>query len=151
MRSGKLGHKTRDWGKRRKRLSTRLATVLKHTRLTRWNSDTENLQPGPVSNHTLTSAPHNRVQSGLPLCENNNNTLVPPPFTPTLTKFPSSTIPPWLHVHQLSPVPQRLHSPLLAHHTSPGFCPHWSGVVGPNHHSAFFTTTLAIFTTTHGK
>ena len=24
-----------------------------------------------------------------------------------------------------------------------GFCPHWSGVVGPNHHSAFFTTTRA--------
>ena len=24
-----------------------------------------------------------------------------------------------------------------------GFCPHWSGVVSPNHHSAFFTTTQA--------
>ena len=27
--------------------------------------------------------------------------------------------------------------------TIAGFCPHWSGVVGPNHHSAFFTTTRA--------
>ena len=30
-----------------------------------------------------------------------------------------------------------------------GFCPHWSEVVGPNHHSTFLTTTLATFTTTH--
>ena len=31
----------------------------------------------------------------------------------------------------------------------PGFCPHWSEVVGPNHYSAFLTTTQATFTTNH--
>ena len=30
-----------------------------------------------------------------------------------------------------------------------GFCPHWPGVVGPNHHSAVFATTQTCFTTTH--
>ena len=32
---------------------------------------------------------------------------------------------------------------------NPRFCPHWSEVVGLNHHSAFLTTTQATFTTTH--
>jgi hypothetical protein len=32
---------------------------------------------------------------------------------------------------------------------SSGFFPHWSGVVGPNHHSAIFTITQASSTTTH--
>ena len=31
-----------------------------------------------------------------------------------------------------------------------GFSPHWSGVVGYNHHSAIFTTTQACFITTQG-
>ena len=30
-------------------------------------------------------------------------------------------------------------------HIDPGFCPHWSAVVGSNHHSAFLTTTQLMF------
>ena len=38
---------------------------------------------------------------------------------------------------------------LVCYYPYSGFSPHWSGVVGSNHHSTIFTTTLACFTTTH--
>ena len=61
-------------------------------------------------------------------------------------------IPKWFKVGESVVCSRSLHTVCVIHDQEwvcAGFCPHWLGVVGSNHHSAIFTTTQAYFATTH--